>query len=88
MRKRTAEKVISRSILALAVYPKKTMAEALRKRPHFWTVHKEATDDPLAPARKRLRLEFGSGHDGTSLLTFDYVEEKPEADGNRRSGEC
>ena len=61
MKKRTAEKIISRSILALASYRKTTMGRALRRRPRFWTVAKPA-DDELRVRRvsKRLRVEFGT----------------------------
>lgn len=59
MKKRTAEKVISRSILVLAVYRKSTMGRALRRRPSFWTVPKLVSGTGVTPARKRLRLEFG-----------------------------
>jgi hypothetical protein len=59
MKKRSAEKVISRSILALASYRKTTMGRALRRRPRFWTV---ANSDDLGIRRvsKRLRVEFGT----------------------------
>lgn len=59
MKKRTAEKVISRSILVLAVYRKSTMGRALQRRPTFWTVPKAEITAPTKPAKKRLRLEFG-----------------------------
>jgi hypothetical protein len=59
MKKRTAEKVISRSILVLAVYRKSTMGRALQRRPTFWTVPKAAFTAPTRPPKKRLRLEFG-----------------------------
>jgi hypothetical protein len=59
MKKRTAEKVISRSILVLAVYRKSTMGRALRRRPNFWTVPKMVAANVAKPAKKRLRLEFG-----------------------------
>jgi hypothetical protein len=61
MKKRSAEKVISRSILALASYRKTTMGRALRRRPRFWTVAKPA-DDFVGVGRlsKRLRVEFGT----------------------------
>jgi hypothetical protein len=59
MKKRTAEKVISRSILVLAVYRKSTMGRAMRRRPTFWTVPKTAISTLARPAKKRLRLEFG-----------------------------
>jgi hypothetical protein len=58
MKKRIAEKVISRSILVLAVYRKSTMGKALRRRPRFWTVSKAAVRLG-GPARRRLRVEFG-----------------------------
>ena len=61
MKKRSAENVISRSILALATYRKTTMGRALRRRPRFWTVAKPA-DDLVFVRRvsKRLRVEFGT----------------------------
>jgi hypothetical protein len=59
MKKRSAEKVIARSILALATYRKTTMARALRKRPRFWTVPRPARQSKEEPPRKRLRLKFG-----------------------------
>ena len=72
MKKRSAEKVISRSILVLAVYRKSTMGRALRRRPSFWTVPKIFTPG-AAPARKRLRLEFGEtkGDTGFALTYAD-----------------
>jgi hypothetical protein len=72
MKKRTAEKVISRSILVLAVYRKSTMGRALRRRPSFWTVPKILSRG-TAPARKRLRLEFGEtkGDTGFALTYAD-----------------
>jgi hypothetical protein len=68
MKKRTAEKVISRSILVLAVYRKSTMGRALRRRPTFWTVSKaeELTALPK-PAKRRLRLEFGGAKNDTGF---------------------
>lgn len=59
MKKRSAEKIISRSILALATYRKTTMGKALRKRPRFWTV---ANEEELGARRvsKRLRVEFAA----------------------------
>ncbi|HEY0709978.1 MAG TPA: hypothetical protein VGG33_24405 [Polyangia bacterium] len=72
MKKRSAEKVISRSILLLAVYRKNTMGRALRRRPSFWTVPKIFSPG-AAPARKRLRLEFGEtkGDTGFALTYAD-----------------
>jgi hypothetical protein len=71
MKKRTAEKVISRSILVLAVYRKSTMGRALRRRPNFWTVPKVITAHPSKPAKKRLRLEFGeTKSEGGFALTY------------------
>jgi hypothetical protein len=61
MKKRNAEKVIARSILALASYRKTTMARALRKRPRFWTVQRSAAQGKVDPPRKRLRMKFGTG---------------------------
>ena len=60
MKKRSAEKVIARSILALATYRKTTMARALRKRPRFWTVARGERAGKVEPPRKRLRLRFGA----------------------------
>jgi hypothetical protein len=60
MKKRTAEKIISRSILALASYRKTTMGRALRRRPRFWTVAKPADDLAFRRVSKRLRVEFGT----------------------------
>jgi hypothetical protein len=54
MKKRTAEKIISRSILVLAVYRKSTMGRALSRRPRFWTVSREAAVE----VAKRVRVEF------------------------------
>lgn len=71
MKKRTAEKVISRSILVLAIYRKSTMGRALRRRPTFWTVPKVITASPAKPAKKRLRLEFGETKNDTGFaLTY------------------
>jgi hypothetical protein len=72
MKKRTAEKVISRSILVLAVYRKSTMGRALQRRPSFWTVPK-LFGPGSAPARKRMRLEFGEtkGDTGFALTYAD-----------------
>jgi hypothetical protein len=67
MKKRSAEKVIARSILALASYRKTTMARALRKRPRFWTEPRAARRTEEAP-KKRLRLKFG---DTGGRLTVD-----------------
>jgi hypothetical protein len=70
MKKRTAEKVISRSILVLAIYRKSTMGRALRRRPSFWTVPKIFASG--GPARKRLRLEFGETKGDTGFaLTYE-----------------
>jgi hypothetical protein len=73
MKKRTAEKVISRSILVLAVYRKSTMGRALRRRPTFWTVPKARMATGAKPASKRLRLEFGEANlrsDSGFQITF------------------
>ena len=71
MKKRSAEKVISRSILVLAVHRKSTMGRALRRRPSFWTVPKIFSPG-AAPARKRLRLEFGETKGDTGFaLTYE-----------------
>jgi hypothetical protein len=72
MKKRTAEKVISRSILVLAVYRKSTMGRALRRRPTFWTVPKLFSSPVAKPAKKRLRLEFGETRGETGFaLTYE-----------------
>jgi hypothetical protein len=77
MKKRSAEKVISRSILALATYRKTTMGRALRRRPRFWTVAKPA-DEPFGIRRvsKRLRIEFGTELNETPSL---FIEPGVEA---------
>jgi hypothetical protein len=67
MKKRSAEKIISRSILALKSYRKSTMDRALRRRPRFWTVSRPFPDGRLQPPRKRLRLEFGETKGGFSI---------------------
>jgi hypothetical protein len=74
MKKRCAEKVISRSILALATYRKTTMGRALRRRPKFWTVEKGMGGFRARTPRKRLRLAFG-GETGATGLTFPPVIE-------------
>jgi hypothetical protein len=66
MKKRSAEKVIARSILALASYRKTTMARALRKRPRFWTEARPARRTEEAP-KKRLRLKFGATGGGLTV---------------------
>ena len=73
MKKRTAEKVISRSILVLAVYRKSTMGRALRRRPTFWTVSRTAFSAVAKPAKKRMRLEFGEAksENGFSITYAD-----------------
>jgi hypothetical protein len=75
MKKRTAEKVISRSILVLAVYRKSTMGRALRRRPTFWTVSKAAFTGPTRPAKKRLRLEFGEAKTETGF-SITYADSR------------
>ena len=76
MKKRTAEKVISRSILVLAVYRKSTMGRALRRRPTFWTVPKVIHAHPAAhPAKKRLRLEFGE-HKNDTGFAITYADSR------------
>jgi hypothetical protein len=67
MKKRNAEKVIARSILALASYRKTTMARALRKRPRFWTVQRSAAQGKVDPPRKRLRMKFGATGGGFTV---------------------
>lgn len=74
MKKRSAEKVISRSILALATYRKTTMGRALRRRPKFWTVEKGIGGFGARTPRKRLRLAF-EGETGATSLTFPPVIE-------------
>jgi len=72
MKKRSAEKVISRSILALATYRKTTMGRALRRRPRFWTVAKP--DEEFFGVRrvsKRLRVEFGTELNETPSLFIE-----------------
>ena len=76
MKKRTAEKVISRSILVLAVYRKSTMGRALRRRPTFWTVPKVVQRAPgRHPAKKRLRLEFGE-HKNDTGFAITYADSR------------
>ena len=78
MKKRTAEKVISRSILVLAVYRKSTMGRALRRRPTFWTVPKVISAHPAHtshPAKKRLRLEFGE-HKNDTGFAISYADSR------------
>jgi hypothetical protein len=75
MKKRTAEKVISRSILVLAVYRKSTMGRALRRRPTFWTVPKMITAHPAQAAKKRLRLEFGE-HKNETGFAISYADSR------------
>src|SRR3954452_19351451 len=70
MKKRSAEKVIARSILALATYRKTTMARALRKRPSFWTVPRAERQGKVEPPRKRLRLKFGETSGGLTDAAF------------------
>jgi hypothetical protein len=73
MKKRTAEKVISRSILTLAIYRKDTMRRALRRRPRFWTVQKAAIQVRPGPARKRMRVEFGEAK-GAGNISLEYAD--------------
>jgi hypothetical protein len=76
MKKRSAEKVISRSILALASYRKTTMGRALRRRPRFWTVAVAADEDVVVRrVSKRLRVEFGAElNDSPGLFIEPGVE--------------
>jgi hypothetical protein len=71
MKKRSAEKVISRSILALATYRKTTMGRALRRRPRFWTVAKPADELRVQRVSKRLRVEFGTELSSSPGLFID-----------------
>ena len=75
MKKRTAEKIISRSILVLAVYRKSTMGRALRRRPTFWTVPKIFGASPVTPAKKRMRLEFGETKNDTGF-SITYADSR------------
>jgi len=68
MKKRSAEKVITRSILALANYRKSTMGRALRRRPRFWTVAKPLGEATPQRVSKRLRVEFGAEMAATPSL--------------------
>jgi hypothetical protein len=78
MKKRSAEKVIARSILALASYRKTTMARALRKRPRFWTVPRPEWRNPdQQHPRKRLRLEFAATGGGLTVDAAAMVEAEP-----------
>jgi hypothetical protein len=70
MTKRIAEKVISRSILTLAVYRKSTMGQAMRRRPRFWTVPRATVTAGETP-RRRLRIEFAKAKTGGGL-TVSY----------------
>jgi hypothetical protein len=81
MKKRSAEKVIARSILALATYRKTTMSRALRRRPRFWTVSRPQ-EGITVPAGKRLRLEFGDTDQGGPTLDSSLVP----LDGDAGSG--
>jgi hypothetical protein len=77
MKKRSAEKVISRSILALASYRKTTIGRALRRRPRFWTVAVATDEESWAVSRvsKRLRVEFGAEmNNGPGLFIDPGVE--------------
>lgn len=67
MKKRVAEKVLSRAILSLAVYPKHTMASALRRRPKFWT--ERVPGDPGAndSLQRQMRLKFGETTEESSF---------------------
>jgi hypothetical protein len=69
MKKRTAEKIISRSFLVLATYRKSTMGRALRRRPKFWTVR----DDWSRPVSKVVRLEFDDSFTAPSLFPSESV---------------
>ena len=71
MKKRTAEKVISRSILTLATYRKTTMGRALRRRPRFWTVAKPTEELRIRRVSKRLRVEFGAEFGDTPGLFIE-----------------
>jgi hypothetical protein len=71
MKKRTAEKIISRSILALASYRKTTMGKALRKRPRFWTVANEEVVTRAHRVSKRLRVEFAAEMNEAPGLLID-----------------
>lgn len=60
MKKRSAEKIIRRSILSLATYRKTTMDRALQRRPRFWTVARAAEELGVRRVSKRMRVEFGT----------------------------
>jgi hypothetical protein len=80
MRKRVAEKVLSRAILTLAVYPKRTMASALRRRPQFWTEPVGAAPRTPESGRRR-RLTFADAkNDARFSIAFDpgALEERRE----------
>jgi hypothetical protein len=79
MKKRSAEKVIARSILALATYRKTTMARALRKRPRFWTVPRPEGQGMAEPPRKRLRMQFSATGGGFSMDTSAIAPLEAEA---------
>jgi hypothetical protein len=74
MKKRTAEKVISRSILSLAMYRKSTMARALQRRPSFWTVDAPGVAAAARPRRRRLRFGEGSA---AATLSIEYEQSRP-----------
>jgi hypothetical protein len=71
VKKRTAEKIISRSILVLAVYRKSTMGRALTRRPRFWTVSRRRSGDEVA---KRMRLEFSGQQQNPLIVPGDIPE--------------
>lgn len=79
MKKRVAQKVISRLVLELAPYPPATVRRALRRRPNFWTVQLPSGEGLAARAGRRARrskrLQFGpKGGSSGHTLTFDLPE--------------
>jgi hypothetical protein len=71
MKKRSAEKIISRSILVLAVYRKSTMGRALSRRPRFWTVSRRPAEDRVA---KRVRVEFAAQQESRLIIPGEIPE--------------
>jgi hypothetical protein len=68
MRKRVAEKVITRLVLNLAVYPGRTIRRAMHRRPSFWTSAR-----PGKGGGTKLKVTF-SGATDDAKLTFPESE--------------
>jgi hypothetical protein len=73
MKKRTAQKIISRSILVLAVYRKSTMGRALTRRPRFWTVSRRHA---AAAVAKRVRVQFAEEPQNRLILPPGEIPER------------